>query len=79
VWEIHHDFLGKQRVDRAKAFISLQIQGRPVTLPCPDGFASGGGMEVPASGTPVVVRVTMRSGELEYPAECSGPPHLLGP
>jgi predicted signal transduction protein with EAL and GGDEF domain len=56
-WEIHHASLGKQRVDPANALISLQFSGRPVTLPWPDGFASGGGEEVPTSGTPAVVRV----------------------
>jgi len=63
-FHIHHTSLGKQRVDAANALISLQFFGRPVTLPWPDGFASGGGKEVPKSGTPVVVRVRMRSGEL---------------
>jgi hypothetical protein len=78
-WEIHHASLGKQRVDPANALISLQFFGRPVTLPWPDGFASGGGKEVPKSGTPVVVRVKDAFRRTEYPAECSGPPHLLGP
>jgi hypothetical protein len=65
-WGIHHASLGKQRVDSANALISLQSLDRPVkSLPWPDGFASsGGGKEVPKSGTPVVVRVKMRSGEL---------------